>query len=114
MQRLLEKLLGRVLQRICCLKHVIEVLWHRYFKLVDGETSGPTTLTGPIGQTIQDNQFYLEDVVDFKPVDGGNVPDLPEEVVKDMASDQAYAYRIFKAVSVGSKYFVENDVSLRT
>ena len=36
--------LGRPLQQVLCLKHGIKLVWHCFFKTVDGKTTGPTTL----------------------------------------------------------------------
>ena len=80
-----EAELGRPLQRVLCLKHRIELVWHCFFKTVDG----PTTLEGPIGKKICNNLFYLEDIVQFRPVKPKRkFPKLSREVVKKMSADQ--------------------------
>ena len=56
------------MQRILCLKHGVEIIWHRFYKLVDGETSGPSTLKGPVGKQIAGNIFYTMKIVNFQPV----------------------------------------------
>ena len=61
----MEELLSRPLQRVLCLKHTIEVVWHKFFKAVDGKSSSPTTLTGPIGKRLCNETFYRETVVNF-------------------------------------------------
>ena len=62
----LEKRLRRPLQRILCLKHGVEIIWHRFFKLVGGETSGPSTLKGLFGKQIAGNIFYTMKIVNFQ------------------------------------------------
>ncbi len=112
----LELGLGRPLQRVLCLKHTIELVWHRFFKKVDGKTKGPTTLDGPIGKKICNNFFYYEPIVDFKPINlTRSLPKLSLDVVKKMSEDQKYLYRIAQAVMTGSEYFqVEGQRSLAT
>ena len=48
----LEYLLKRPLFRICCILHIMESLWKRFFRLVDGESSSSTQLTGEVGKTL--------------------------------------------------------------
>ena len=101
-----ELLLGRPLQRTLCLKHEIELVWHRFFKVVDGVTKGPKTLDGPIGKRLCKDDFYYNDIVNFTPIKPtGTMPDLSEDVVKKMSQDQKFLYRIMKAVVTGSEYF---------
>ena len=114
-QAMLEEKLKRPLQRILCLKHGIEIFWHQFFRLIDGETSGPSTLKGIVGKQIDNNIFYTGDIRTFKPVEVWNpIPDLSAEVIRNMSSDQAYLYRIVKAVMTGSEYFTQIDKQLRT
>ena len=96
----LERKLKRALQRVLCLKHTVEVIWHHFFKLVDGETSGPTTLSGTVGKMLTNNHLYTESIVNFKPVRGGAMPKLSDEVVNSMSSDQAYLYRIVQVMNI--------------
>ena len=108
--------LGRPLQCILCLKHTIELVWHRFFKVVDGKTKGPATLEGPIGKKICNNFFYYEPIVNFKPIElTRSLPKLSVDVVKKMSEDQKYLYKIMQAVMTGSEYFqVEGQRSLAT
>ena len=70
-------------------------------KKVDGKTTGPTTLEGPIGKKICNNLFYLEDIVNFRPVKPKRkFPKLSREVVKKIAVDQQYLYIIVTAHNV--------------
>ena len=64
----MEAELGRPLQRVLFSKHGIGLVWHCFFKTVEGKTTGQTTLEGPIGKKIYNNLFYLEDIVNFRPV----------------------------------------------
>ena len=90
-QACVEEELERPLQRVLCLKHTIEVVWRKYFKSIDGMSSSPTTLTGPIGKKLCNQTFYRQNVVNFarmrpkKPF-----VKLSIEVISKMSADQAY------------------------
>ena len=105
-QACVEEQLGRPLQRVLCLKHTIEIVWHKFFKSIDGKSSSPTTLTGPIGKWLCNETFYCENVVNFarmrpkKPF-----VKLSKEVIAKMSANQAYLYRIVQAIINGSKQF---------
>ena len=60
-----EEELGRPLQRVLCLKHTIEIIWHKYFIVLDGETSSPTTLTGPIGKVVSGDSFFRSEIITY-------------------------------------------------
>ena len=93
----LEKLLKRVLQRILCLKHMLEILLHYFFKhnkysifvVASPEdpqkapashltTSGPSVFKGPLGKCLNDiptgHSFWTEDIVEFTPIEGSRCP----------------------------------------
>ena len=105
-QACVEEELERPLQRVLCLKHTIEVVWRKYFKSIDGMSSSPTTLTGPIGKKLCNQTFYRQNVVNFarmrpkKPF-----VKLSIEVISKMSADQAYLYRIVQCIINGSKQF---------
>ncbi len=104
-QAIVEEKLGRPLQRVLCLKHGIEVVWHRFFKKVDGKTSGPTTLTGPIGKLISNEHYCRDPIVDYTKVESKNMPKFSKAVVDKLSKDQQYLYRIVWAVIEGNGYF---------
>ena len=109
--RWLERILKRALLRVLCLKHIVEIIWHHFFKLVDGETSGPTTLKGVVGQQIQKPHHWTDPIVTFAPIQGGEVPNFSKEVLNSLSRDVKYMWRMFQAISTGSSYF-KNDLSL--
>ena len=103
----LEERLKRPLQRIMCLKHGIEIFWHRFFRLIDGEFSGPITLKGKIGKLICNNIFYTQNIVNFRVIKARrSMPKLSAKIIRKMSNNQAYIYRIVQAVMSGSGYFL--------
>ena len=61
----LEKLLGKPLQWFICMLHGIELPLRALIKKLDGGTSGPSSLKGPIGSTLEEDLTELE-VVAFQ------------------------------------------------
>ena len=121
----LEKLLKRVLQRILCLKHMLEILWHYFFKhkysifvVASPEdpqkapashltTSGPSVFKGPLGKCLNDiptgHSFWTEDIVEFTPIEGGEVPEFSDAELSVFSNDVQYLYKMFRLVKIGSK-----------
>ena len=122
----LEKLLKRVLQRIQCLKHMLEILWHYFFKhneysifvVASPEdpqkvpashltTSGPSAFKGPLGKCLNDSPtghlFWTEDIVEFTPIEGGEVPEFSDAELSVLSNDVQYLYKMFRLVTIGSK-----------
>ena len=64
-QACVEEELGRPLQRVLCLKHTIEIIWHKYFIALDGETSSPTTLDRPIGKVVSGDSFFRSEIITY-------------------------------------------------
>ena len=52
--RLLEIQLNRAIQWICCLLHLIEVVFRHIFEKIDGKANGPQSYTGKIGKIVSD------------------------------------------------------------
>ena len=50
--RLLEEQLNRALQWICCLLHLIEVVFRHIYETIDGKAVGPQSYRGKIGQIV--------------------------------------------------------------
>ena len=48
--RQVELLIGRALQWLICLFHMLELLFRALFSVIDGIASGPDSYTGPIGK----------------------------------------------------------------
>ena len=61
----LEKLLGRPLQWFICMLHGVELPLRALVRELDGGTTGPTSLKGPIGSTLEEDLTELDEV-DFK------------------------------------------------
>lgn len=93
--RLLEKRLNKPLQWIVCLLHMNELPFPHLFHHLDGKTSGPQTLTGPIGKSLDNCE--KRPIVQYQPIP----TELPEVSAEDLSSDQKYLYRIVLAVTTG-------------
>ena len=122
----LEKLLKRVLQRILCLKRMLEILWHYFFKHSEHSifvvaspedpqkapashltTSGPSAFKGPLGKCLNDSptghSFWTEDIVEFTPIEGGEVPELLDAELSVLSNDVQYLYKMLRLITIGSK-----------
>ena len=111
-QTLLEQKLKRSLQRIFCLLHILETVWKR-FKMVDGKSSSPMNLTGPIGKKLNDPNLRFKGIeFTLLQVDKEFLI-LPEKVVNGLSYDQKICYHLIQAVITGPEYF-DNFPFLRT
>ena len=122
----LEKLLKRVLQRILCLKRMLEILWHYFFKHSEHSifvvaspedpqkapashltTSGPSAFKGPLGKCLNDSptghSFWTEDIFEFTPIEGGEVPELLDAELSVLSNDVQYLYKMLRLITIGSK-----------
>ena len=105
-QALLKQKFGRPLQRIFCILHILETVWKRFFKMVDGESSSPTSLTGTVGKTLNNPNLRFEDIKDFEPVQvDKEFFTLPERVVNGLSYDQKICYHLMQAAIHGPAYF---------
>ncbi len=74
--------------------------------MVDGKSSGPTSLTGPVRKTLNDPNLRLKDIEDFKPIQvDKEFLTLPERVVNRLSYDQKICYHLIQAVITGPEYF---------
>ena len=96
----LEKLLGKPLQWFICMLHGVELPLRALIKKLDGGTSGPSSLKGPIGSTLEEDLTELE-VVAFKKIPNPDFPVLEESVVEDLSKDQKYTYKVSHAIIKG-------------
>lgn len=96
----LEKLLGRPLQWFICMLHGVELPLRALVRELDGGTTSPTSLGGPIGSTLEEELTELE-VVDFKKIPNPDFPVLEESVVHDLSKDQKYTYEAGHAIIQG-------------
>ena len=98
----LEKLLKRVLQRILCLKHMLQKAPASHLT-----TSGPSAFKGPLGKCLNDSptghSFWMEDNVEFTPIEGGEVPEISDAELSVLSNDVQYLYKMFRLVKIGSK-----------
>ena len=62
-----------------CNKHGLEVVWHRYVKLRDGLTKGPSTFNGKVCRELEGESFWTEDIVNFTNIKPADVPTVSEE-----------------------------------
>ena len=102
---MLEDKLKRPLFRMLCILHILESLWKRFFRLVDGKSSSPTNLTGEVGKTLSDPDLRFEKVQDFEPITVDELLIIPEEVVDGLSYDQKVCYHLIQAVVQGPEYF---------
>ena len=97
--RLVEILLGKVVQHCVCGLHLNELLFWHILSDSDSVTKGPDSLSGPTGSTLHLN-IWEEPVVTFLALEG-KVLELPAEVVKDLSRDQHLGYRYAHAIQSG-------------
>jgi len=97
---LLERRLGRQLQRSICCLHRIELPFRHYFTSLDGVTTGPNSFSGPIG-TLAAGNLHLLPPRKFAPIQSPDFSALPDEVVKKLSWDQKVLYRHVVAVQKG-------------
>ena len=80
--------------------HGVELPLRALVRELDGGTTGPTSLKGPIGSTLEEDLTEL-DVVDFKKIPNPDFPILEESVVNDLSKDQKYTYDVRHAIIQG-------------
>lgn len=96
--RLLEEHLTKPLQWFVCMLHGNELPLRHLFHHLDGDTSGPRGFAGPIGKQL-DNCEKLP-VIDYKPIKG-NLPEVPESIVKEFSADQKYLLEMCDSIASG-------------
>ena len=70
------------------------------FEALDGKTSGKDSWTGPIGKLLSKTQEFPLDPK-FKVIEGGNLPELSDDEIRDLSTDQKYLYRILQVIRTG-------------
>ena len=89
----IENSLNRNLMRVLCALHTNELPLRHLFEVVDGKTSGKESWTGPIGKMLP-KVLELPLDPDFTVIDGGDLPDLSDEEIRDLSTDQKNLYRL--------------------
>ena len=96
----IENSLNRNLMRVLCALHTNELPLRHLFEAIDGKTSGKESWTGPIGKLLAKVlEFPLNP--DFTVIEGGDLPDLSDDEIRDLSTDQKYLYRILKIIKTG-------------
>ena len=96
-----ERKLGRKLVWIVCDLHTNELPLRKFITELDGKTLAGNKWSGDIGKLL-DQATDIEIEPDFEKIDfGDTVKPLPSDVVQDLSTDQAYAYKIRPAIKNG-------------
>ena len=98
--------MGKPCQQAICGIHRNELPQGHIFKDVDGITSGPSSFSGSIEKEIKQDLTKLS-LVQFDPV-AGRVKEIPEDIVKELSTDQKYLYEIALVVQNGPEHCPEN------
>ena len=97
----LEEYLEHKLHWLICQLHTNELPLRVLIKILIGMTTSKSGFTGIIGKllpTVPD----LDRNFDFDAIAGGlPMPELSNDVVSDLSTDQKYAYKIMKAIRTG-------------
>ena len=96
-----EEKLGRRLVWLVCDLHTGELPLRKLITELDGPTLSHNRWSGPIGQLL-DTATELEVDPKFTKIDAGPpLIQLRQEVIKDLSTDQSYAYKITEAIRTG-------------
>jgi hypothetical protein len=106
--RRIELSLNRPLQWLVCMLHLNELPFREVFKVIDGDTSGPKGLKGPVGSHLDFDPCQLP-IVPFVGITG-NVNDVDETVMNDLSQDQKYLLRACLAVQSGQQDAKSTDL----
>ena len=98
---LLEKALSRPLQWLICMLHLNELPFKEIFKIIDGDTSGPHGLKGPVGSKLDFDPSTLP-IVSFEKI-AGNVINVDDDIKKEFSQDQKYLLKACLAIQSGQK-----------
>lgn len=95
---LLEAELGRPLQRVVCLLHLVELVLRKVFNWANEHAvvKSASSFTGPIGSKLKDD--CLDDIAEFDTIP---CPYNLEKLPPGMSSDQEYLAKVAKVVATG-------------
>ncbi|GBO04945.1 hypothetical protein AVEN_48613-1 [Araneus ventricosus] len=91
----IEKHVGRPLQWSICLQHYNELPFRHIFQHIDGQTAGPKSFSGAIGQQL--TCYEKLPVVDYEPIDC-SILDIDRNL---LSKDQQYLLDISNAITWG-------------
>ena len=96
----------RAVHWFICQLHANELLLRAVFNELDGSTTGPKSFSGPLGRAAS-GEVHRLGVAPFRPVTGP-VPELPDQLIADLSTDQQLLYRLARGVHAG-KLLDDND-----
>ena len=82
-----------------CQLHTNELFLRAVFNSLDGSNTGPKSFSGPLGRAASGEVHRLE-VASFGAVPGP-LPDLPDQLVADLSTDQQLLYRLARGAHAG-------------
>ena len=91
---LVEQMLSRRLVWVVCNFQTNERTLRALIEAVDGPTTSNTGFSGPAGKLLPEVSSLSPSEVFEKIVVGEDVPDLPDELIVDLSSDQKHAYNL--------------------
>ena len=85
-----------------CLLHTNELPLRHLMKDQGMETSGKNSFTGDIGKMIKEDVHLFEVNERFETISvGEDLPEIPEEIVSQLSTDQKYLYKVVKMIRTG-------------
>ena len=106
----IEKKLGKKLHWLVCQLHTNELMLRQLITKLDGKSDSKTGFSGPIGKMLKDVE-KMKPKYNFDKIDGGpGLIELPEEVIRDLSTDQNLMYKRCVAAITG---VLPRDVALR-
>ena len=83
-----------------CQLHWCELPFRVLVRFLDGGTSGPFSLKGPVGKTLNEDLSQLK-IVRFKKISYLFFPTVAENESYDLSYDQEYLYEMCWAITEG-------------
>lgn len=95
----IERKLQRSLQWIICLLHMNELPLRNLIKKHDGGTTGPSTFSGSIGQSLDDCEKLP--IIAFEPIEFKCTVKNLDAISSSLSTDQQYLFKICNVISAG-------------